>query len=331
MASYKEYEPLSASESNNVEDEEEQNLLPSHTSPLSWSRGEKHGRESVFQYSRLVDRISTFKPVTILIVGYLAGTISVLLPFLLVTYRWPSSCDTTDTTAPSMQFSSYGTHPPYSSNMDKPAGASFPADIGSTEIHHYPPTAPTNAISSLFPTKVGYAGPTATGAEPALVMTVGEGMYPSWGGIEGLVRPSLWSDNSRSNAIVHDGDGGEENPGEDEKVVPDWIEDNIELDGKGHMKKKKKKFDIFRHWGNLTPFYSVPSDSFGISSDTGPEIPNGCVLKGVHILHRHGARYPTADSAWLFSSLFLSPHSTSSDPKTNVTYSKLRSSHLLSF
>jgi hypothetical protein len=306
MARYNEYEPFPASESIIVDNEEKQNLLPSHNSSPS-SRGEKPRRESIFQHSHLVDRISAFKPVTALVVGYLAGMISVLLPLLLVTCRWTSPCNTTNTTTSPIQYPPYRTLA--STDLDKLAAASFPADVGSTEIHHYPPNAPTNAISSLFPTKVGYPGSTATGTEPALVMTVGDGMYPSWGGIEGLVRPSLWGDPSGSDPIVHQGDGEEENGVEGEKVVSDWIENDEKLDGKSHG--KKKKFDIFRHWGNLTPFYSVPSDSFGISSDTGPEIPNGCTLKGVHILHRHGARYPTADSVWPFSSLFLSLHSSS--------------------
>ena len=127
------------------------------------------------------------------------------------------------------------------------------------------------------------------------MMTAGEGMYPPWGGVEGLVRPvALWGDDSRSGVIVHEGEGGAE-------VLPDWIEDdNIESDG-------KVKFDIFRHWGNLTPFHSVPSDSFGISSETGPEVPSGCTLKGVHILHRHGARYPTEWCECLPSHPFIPP------------------------
>ena len=44
-------------------------------------------------------------------------------------------------------------------------------DAGSTEVHKFPPAKPTNVFPSLFPTHVGYAGPTPTGAEPALVAT----------------------------------------------------------------------------------------------------------------------------------------------------------------
>lgn len=42
---------------------------------------------------------------------------------------------------------------------------------GSTEVHPFPPVSPTNAFPELFPTDVGYAGPTPTGAEPALIAT----------------------------------------------------------------------------------------------------------------------------------------------------------------
>ncbi|KAG2154726.1 histidine phosphatase superfamily [Suillus clintonianus] len=52
-------------------------------------------------------------------------------------------------------------------------------------------------------------------------------------------------------------------------------------------------FDVMRHWGNLSPMYSV--DSFGLP-DASPVIPEGCGLNAVHLLMRHGARYPTADS-----------------------------------
>ncbi|EJU01676.1 phosphoglycerate mutase-like protein [Dacryopinax primogenitus] len=49
-------------------------------------------------------------------------------------------------------------------------------------------------------------------------------------------------------------------------------------------------FDIFKHWGNLSPWYSVPS--FGL--DSSPLVPDGCRVTMLNILHRHGARYPTS-------------------------------------
>ncbi|KAG2075022.1 phosphoglycerate mutase-like protein [Suillus decipiens] len=52
-------------------------------------------------------------------------------------------------------------------------------------------------------------------------------------------------------------------------------------------------FNVMRHWGNLGPMYSV--ESFGLP-DASPIIPEGCGLNTVHLLMRHGARYPTSGS-----------------------------------
>lgn len=54
------------------------------------------------------------------------------------------------------------------------------------------------------------------------------------------------------------------------------------------------KFDLLEKWGNLSPWRSNPPGTFGVKS--GPETPQGCSVTGVHLLHRHGARYPTGDS-----------------------------------
>ncbi|KAG1784075.1 histidine phosphatase superfamily [Suillus placidus] len=53
------------------------------------------------------------------------------------------------------------------------------------------------------------------------------------------------------------------------------------------------KFNVMHHWGNLAPMYSV--ESFGLPGAS-PVIPEGCGLNGVHLLMRHGARYPTSGS-----------------------------------
>ena len=54
----------------------------------------------------------------------------------------------------------------------------------------------------------------------------------------------------------------------------------------------ERPFNLFRSWGNLSPWYSVPRGAFGIDDTAEP--PHGCVVTGLHLLHRHGARYPTA-------------------------------------
>ena len=125
-------------------------------------------------------------------------------------------------------------------------------DAGSTEVHRFPPTAPTNAFPSLFPTGVGYAGPTPTGAEAALVATAPA--YPLHTGAPHLVSP-------------------------------------LALDQNASKQSSKPSFDIFKHWGNLSPWFSVERGSFGV--DSGPEAPETCRVTGLHLLHRHGARYPT--------------------------------------
>lgn len=64
-----------------------------------------------------------------------------------------------------------------------------------------------------------------------------------------------------------------------------------------------KDFDIFRSWGSLSPWYSIQRGKFGV--DSGPEAPDTCNITGVHLLHRHGARYP-ADYCEMTISNFLS-------------------------
>ncbi|KAK7955847.1 phosphoglycerate mutase-like protein [Apiospora aurea] len=55
-------------------------------------------------------------------------------------------------------------------------------------------------------------------------------------------------------------------------------------------------FNMKRSWGNLSPWYSVPSAHYGLP-DASPLIPEGCTITQLHLLYRHGARYPTSDAA----------------------------------
>ena len=120
--------------------------------------------------------------------------------------------------------------------------------VGSTVVHSYPPTSPTNDNPLLFPSDVGFPGPTPTGDEPAVVATAPA--YPQDFGGQGLL------------------------------IVPDDLSDG--------------KFNLLEKWGNLSPWRSNPPGTFGVKS--GPETPQGCSVTGLHLLHRHGARYPTGDS-----------------------------------
>jgi hypothetical protein len=52
-------------------------------------------------------------------------------------------------------------------------------------------------------------------------------------------------------------------------------------------------FDVFKYWGNLSPWYSVPSSYYGLG-DASPLTPEGCSITQILLLYRHGARYPTS-------------------------------------
>ncbi len=128
---------------------------------------------------------------------------------------------------------------------------------GSTEVHQFPPSKPTNAFPSLFPSDIGYAGPTPTGAEPGLVATAPA--YPLHTGAPNLLAPTFPSKHNSSG-------------------------------------KDTSEFDLFKHWGNLSPWFSVERGGFGL--DSSPEAPDTCRVTALHFLHRHGARYPTSYGAF---------------------------------
>jgi hypothetical protein len=135
-----------------------------------------------------------------------------------------------------------------------------PPYVGSTARDHFPPPSPTNIFPSLFPTSVGYGGGTPTGVEAAIVATAPS--YPIQSGAAHLVRPDTLRKHKETS------------------------------DGIDTSKKWGKGFDIFKKWGTLSPWYSVERTAFGL--DSGPEAPDTCRVTGLHLLHRHGARYPTA-------------------------------------
>ncbi|KAJ7493301.1 phosphoglycerate mutase-like protein [Mycena galericulata] len=139
----------------------------------------------------------------------------------------------------------------YYSDDAAPEALLAPPWAGSTERHNFPPSTPSNAFPSMFPTHVGYAGETPTGAEAAVIATAPS--YPL----------------HTAAAVL---------------VAPEAGEYDV------------KKYNIFRKWGNLSPWYSVNRTAFGLNS--GPETPNTCRITGLHFLHRHGARYPTAYASY---------------------------------
>ncbi|KAJ7436902.1 phosphoglycerate mutase-like protein [Mycena galericulata] len=58
----------------------------------------------------------------------------------------------------------------------------------------------------------------------------------------------------------------------------------------GTSDKPAGDFDVLHQFGNLAPWRSVKS--LGLPA-TSAKIPSGCTLEQVHLVHRHGARYPT--------------------------------------
>ena len=58
-------------------------------------------------------------------------------------------------------------------------------------------------------------------------------------------------------------------------------------------KSNSTGFEIFKYWGNLSPWYSVPSSQYGLP-DASPLAPANCSVTQVQLLYRHGARYPTS-------------------------------------
>ncbi|KAI0719060.1 phosphoglycerate mutase-like protein [Cerioporus squamosus] len=169
-----------------------------------------------------------------LLLAYAAGILSTVLVELFLCSHYSISI-----------FSSSQVYPPVYKDLASP-------DAGSTEVHNFPPASPTNVFPSLFPTNVGHAGPTPTGAEAALVATAPS--YPLHTGAPHLLSP-------------------------------------LALEKNASKQDSEPPFDIFKHWGNLSPWFSVERGSFGV--DSGPEAPDTCRVTGLHLLHRHGARYPT--------------------------------------
>jgi len=206
------------------ETEEQQSLLPSSTndSPPTPSTSKSTSSACHLSNGR---KFST----TDLILTFVAGALAC---FLAQYALFGTSCSASRASADNL---AHVFAPPY---------------VGSTEVHNWPPTTPTNDFPTLFPTDIGYAGATPTGAEPALIQTAPS--YPVHTGAAQLVVPSALNE------------GG----------------------------KSKKGFDLLKKWGNLSPWYSVKRGAFGVDSD--PGAPDGCNVTGLHLLHRHGARYPTS-------------------------------------
>ncbi|KAJ9111687.1 hypothetical protein QFC19_001046 [Naganishia cerealis] len=106
-----------------------------------------------------------------------------------------------------------------------------------------------------FPTDIGFAGPTPTGKEPALIVTAPHLPLQT-------TQPPL--------VFAHPSSGKSKHKHSD----------------------KDKDFNMLQSWGQLSPWYSVESHGLKKAESVQPE---GCRIVGMHWLQRHGARYPTSD------------------------------------
>lgn len=125
----------------------------------------------------------------------------------------------------------------------------------------YPPATLTETFdpTSAFPTPTGFAGPAALGDES---MAAAQEDYP----------PPLRA------------------PG----VAPVRVRDaKVRLPHFDRARASdaglQKKFDAPAAWGNLSPYNALAS------TGASPRIPGGCELQQLHVLHRHGVRYPEED------------------------------------
>lgn len=126
--------------------------------------------------------------------------------------------------------------------------------VGQATADEFPPKS-TQVNPSLFPPEsvVGFPGPTPTGVEPAAIQTAKA--YPYNNGA------------ASSFPLVH---------------PPPY----------GSSAASTAEDDMMRYWGNLAPWYSVHSADYGLP-DASPLVPAGCEITQMHLLYRHGARYPT--------------------------------------
>jgi hypothetical protein len=68
------------------------------------------------------------------------------------------------------------------------------------------------------------------------------------------------------------------------------------IEPRPHGEGVESNFDISKYWGNLSPWYSLRSADYGLP-DASPLAPKGCEVTQMHLLYRHGARYPTSGAA----------------------------------
>ena len=146
---------------------------------------------------------------------------------------------------------------------------------GSTATFQFPPANVTATVPDPhYPdaSQVGFAGPTPSTCTPS------------------RTRPD-----ARTDPLLHRAAGDEAAA---VATAPSLakIDDAYPLVRPDTSDHKGSTFNVLKYWGNLSPMYSVDSAEFGLPG-TSELVPEGCGLTQVHLLHRHGARYPTSGSS----------------------------------
>ncbi|KAH6917781.1 histidine phosphatase superfamily [Coprinopsis sp. MPI-PUGE-AT-0042] len=170
------------------------------------------------------------------------------------------------------------------SNAEPAQASAFASSwAGSFSSDIFPPPSPTNVVPSLFPTSAGYQGTTATGVEPGMIATAPAYPYQPPQCVNQLIAPAHLASTSTSTSTTTPSPS----PSSDPSSVLGFesVKAKDQDDG-------QKDFKLFAHWGNLSPWSSIPKGKFGV--DATPDPPPTCTVKSLHFLHRHGARYPTA-------------------------------------
>jgi len=80
----------------------------------------------------------------------------------------------------------------------------------------------------------------------------------------------------------------------DDRMPGELKDSSIDMRWKPINASNNSNFNIFQHLGNESPYFSTPL--FAEFQKNNSVLPEKCTVKQVHILHRHGARYPTSSA-----------------------------------
>ncbi|KAF7318482.1 Phosphoglycerate mutase-like protein [Mycena chlorophos] len=148
--------------------------------------------------------------------------------------------------------------------VDASAGIPVSTFAGATTSFIFPPPGQTITVPDpAFPdaAQVGFPGATPTGAEAAVIATAPS--VAKFSNVFPLVNPDTASSPSSSHS---------------------------------KSSSASQPFDVLHNFGNLSPWKSISAASWVLDPvlvNSSPSVPGDCALDQVHLVHRHGARYPS--------------------------------------